>query len=73
MGKIHFFRDGTIRAAKEHEIPGEQIIDAQSIPTDLYGITGIPQIILFCPDGKIVAKGLRGDGIKSKLTELLKK
>lgn len=45
------------------------IYDAQKIPTDIYGINGIPQIILFGPDGTIIARDLRGEAI----TETLKK
>ena len=33
--------------------------DSQRIATDIYGISGIPEIILFAPDGTIVARGLR--------------
>jgi len=47
------------------------IINAQSIPTDIYGINGIPHIILFGPDGTIVARGLRGEAMKAKVAEVL--
>ena len=30
-------------------------------PTDLYGVNGIPHIMLIDPDGKIVARQLAGD------------
>jgi len=66
-------RENTIKAAKEHNITWNQIIDAQKVPTDLYGISGIPQIYLFGPDGKIVAKDLRGDNIRAKVSEVLSK
>lgn len=42
-------------------------------PTDLYGIAGIPQIILFAPDGTIVARDLRGEEMKAKVAELYAK
>ena len=64
-------RDDTLQGIEKHELTWPKIIDAQSIPTDLYGIRGIPQIILFAPDGTIVARDLRGDAIKEKLAELL--
>jgi predicted dehydrogenase len=41
-------------------------------PTDLYGITGIPQIILFGPDGTIVKRNLRGEELVKTLEEVLK-
>ena len=39
---------------------------------DAYGIDGIPHIILFAPDGKIVARGLHGDDMKAKVAEMYK-
>ncbi|MEO6883865.1 MAG: TlpA disulfide reductase family protein [Bacteroidia bacterium] len=38
----------------------------------LYGLTSIPQTYLIDKDGKIIAKGLRGDDLQNKLAELLK-
>ena len=47
------------------------IYDAQHIPTDIYGINGIPHIILFGPDGTILARDLRGKKIGEKIAEYL--
>ena len=41
-------------------------------PTDSYGIAGIPQIILFAPDGTICKRDLRGEAICSEIAKLLK-
>ena len=41
--------------------------------TELYGIQGIPQIILFGPDGTIIKRDLRGDGIKKAIEEAMNK
>ena len=57
-------REASLKAAKELGIVWNQIVDAQSIPTDLYGIGGIPHIILFGPDGTIIERDLRGDHMK---------
>jgi len=38
---------------------------------EAYGIAGIPEIILFAPDGKILARGLRGDELKAKVVEVM--
>lgn len=46
----------TIEAVNKYSIPWNVIIDAQTIPTDLYGISGIPCIILIAPDGTIVSR-----------------
>ena len=37
-----------------------------------YLVKSIPYTILVDPNGKIIAKGLRGEGLKAKLTELIK-
>ena len=60
------------KAIAEDELPWNQILDAQAIPTDIYAIKGIPHIILFGPDGTIVKRGLRGEDIAKTLEELLK-
>ena len=65
-------REATLKGIKEHKIVWPQIIDAQQIPTEIYGIRGIPQIILFGPDGTILARNLRGDALKAKIAEVLK-
>ena len=42
----------------------------QDIATDAYNIRGIPHIILFAPDGTILVRGLRGEAIERRLTEI---
>ena len=61
--------DKTIAAAKELGISWNQIIDAGNVPTDLYGIEGIPCIILFGPDGTIIDRTIRGEAIEAKVAE----
>lgn len=63
--------EDTQRAIKQHELPWHSIVDAQSIPTDLYGITGIPCIILFGPDGKIISRDLQDDALKASVDQAL--
>ena len=41
--------------------------------TELYGIKGIPEIILFAPDGTIVKRGLRGQAMKDLVAEEMAK
>jgi len=65
--------EDTVEAAKEEKIVWNQIINAQKVPTDIYGIEGIPHIILFGPDGTIVKRGLRGEAIRAKIAEVLGK
>jgi len=63
--------DASLKSLEDHKIPWSQILDAGNIPTELYGISGIPHIILFGPDGKIIARNLRGDGLKAKVAEVM--
>ena len=46
--------------------------DNKDNATDLYGIKGIPQIILFAPDGTIVQRDLRGNAMKALVEEKMK-
>ena len=59
----------TRRAAENLGIKWNQIVNAQSIPTDLYGIDGIPHIILFGPDGTILRRNLRGSEIEAEVAK----
>ena len=47
--------------------------DNKDNATEMYGIRGIPQIILFAPDGTIVKRDLRGDAMKKIVEEKLAK
>ncbi|MDE6187902.1 MAG: AhpC/TSA family protein [Duncaniella sp.] len=48
--------ENTLKAIKSHGLDWPCIINGQNVPTDLYGITGIPCIILINPDGVIVSR-----------------
>lgn len=61
----------TRKALEEEKMPWPQIINAQNIATDAYGINGIPQIILFAPDGTIAARNLRGENVERTVHEFL--
>ena len=55
--------DDTKQAITELQIPWPVLEGGVNWkePTDLYGISGIPHIMLVAPDGNIVARGLAGD------------
>lgn len=55
------------RAARQLQLPWPQIINAQKIPTDIYGIYGIPHLMLIAPDGTIAARGLEGDSLRQAI------
>lgn len=67
--------ESRFKAALESEgIEYQQIFiprDNKDNATQLYGINGIPQIILFGPDGTIVKRNLRGEEMKTFVSEQL--
>ena len=64
--------EDTKKAIAELGIPYPQMLNAQKAGSDAYGINGIPQIILFGPDGKIVKRNLRGENVEKTVREVLK-
>lgn len=48
--------DDTRRWLEANPLPWDIILDAQTVPTDLYAVKGIPTMILVGPDGKILAR-----------------
>ncbi len=62
----------TQKAIEELGIPYPQMMNAQKAGSDAYGIQGIPQIILFGPDGTILKRDLRGAAIDKTIGEYLK-
>ena len=65
--------DATKDAIAELGIPYPQIMNAQRAGSDAYSIDGIPEIILFGPDGTILKRGLRGEQIEATIKEYLEK
>lgn len=63
----------TQKCVEELSLPWTIIDNAGSIPTDIYGVRGIPHIIVFGPDGTIVSRGLRGEELATKIDTLLAK
>ena len=67
--------EDTLKAIEEEGLKWGQIINCQKIPGELYGIEGIPTMILFGPDGTIVERGdmLRGSNMEATLAKYLSK
>lgn len=63
----------TRKAAAELGVKWNSIINAQRIPGQIYGIKYIPQIMLFGPDGKLIAHDLREEGIENAVKAALGK
>ena len=60
----------SLEAIKTDGVPYPQILNTQEIATNAYNIKAIPHIILFSPDGIVLARGLHGEMIGQKLAEI---
>ena len=58
-------------AAVDLGIIWNSLIGAGDKPAELYGITAIPHLILFGPDGTILARGFRGEEIEATVAKFL--
>ena len=65
--------EDTKQAMEDLAIEWPVMLDAKSVPTDLYGIMGIPHIILFAPDGTIVSRGKQGKALVEAVDAELEK
>lgn len=63
--------DATANAVEELAIEWPIIYNAQTIPTDLYGILGIPSIILINPDGVIVSRDKQDDELRQAVIDAI--
>lgn len=69
-------REAWLAAIKSDGLTWTQVSDLKfwkNMAATLYGVESIPQNFLVDPQGKIVAKNLRGDDLDNKLEELLGK
>lgn len=69
-------REKWLAAIKKDELTWTQVSDLKGWENEVamkYKITAIPRNLLLGPDGKILAKDLRGDDLDNKLEELLGK
>lgn len=60
-------------AVEQLEIKWDVIDNAQQEPAKLYGINGIPCIILFGPDGTILSRNLQGEELAAAVDKALAK
>lgn len=68
-------KDAWLAAIKKDGLPWKQVSDLQfwnNAAAKLYQVRAIPQNFLIDPNGKIVAKNLRGEALEEKLKVLLK-
>jgi peroxiredoxin len=67
--------DKWVEAIKKDGLNWPQVSDLKYWSSEagkLYGVQSIPHNVLIGPDGKILAKNLRGDALVNKLKEVLK-
>ena len=62
----------TIETAEELGMDWNQINNGQREPAQLYGVEGIPHLILFGPDGTILKRGFHGAEIEEVVSSYLK-
>lgn len=58
-------------AIEKEKLVWKHIINGQNIPTDLYGINGIPCIVVIDPEGMIIARDVRGEELQKLIDEKL--
>ena len=65
-------REDTDKALKDLGIKYDQIfVGDDTTPIEAYGISTIPHLILFAPDGTVAKRNLRGDSIEEAVKEAL--
>ena len=63
----------TIETAAELGMDWHHINNCGRVPTDIYGVSGIPHLMLIGPDGTILERGFHGlDGIRAAVAEHIK-
>lgn len=69
-------RAAWVRAIRELEMPWAHISDLkgwENAASSIYGIRGIPANLLIDPDGRIVARDLRGEALQQRLQAIFEK
>ena len=63
--------EDTEASVAKHSIPWKVMYNAQRVPYDIYGFTGIPHLMLIGPDGRIIARGESAAQTAARLSALL--
>jgi thiol-disulfide isomerase/thioredoxin len=64
-----------LKAVEQDKLPWTQVSDVKGFKTEIavrFGITAIPQNVLIDPDGKVIAKDLRGEDVNKKIASYIK-
>jgi peroxiredoxin len=67
-------RTAWLNALDKHQLPWTALLSParKGDALSLYGVSGIPAVILIAPDGKILSTNLEGKALKAKLEEIFK-
>jgi thiol-disulfide isomerase/thioredoxin len=68
-------REWWLKAVEGDKLPWQQVSDLKGFKTEIalrFGITAIPQNFLLNPEGKIIAKDLRGEGLTQKIANYIR-
>lgn len=63
--------ENTQKAIVQHQLPWESWLNGQNVPTDVYGISGIPCIILYGPDGTILSRDKQSEELKEAVAKAM--
>ena len=65
-------RNAWLKALDKHQLPWTALLSPASKgdALDLYGVSGIPTVILIAPDGTIIATDIEGKELKAKLEDI---
>ncbi len=62
----------SLDTAAAYGVSWNHIINAERKPAEIYGVKGIPFIMLIGPDGTIIKRGLRGEQIEEEILKYIK-
>ncbi|WP_111307549.1 peroxiredoxin family protein [Confluentibacter sediminis] len=68
-------KNSWMKAVKEDSLPWLNLLDetnSESTVADRYGVVTVPANFLIDPDGKIIAKDLKGEKLQTKLSKIFK-
>jgi len=68
-------KESWLGAVKHDNLPWTQVSDVKGFKTEVavrFGITAIPQNVLLDPEGKVIAKDLRGEDVNAKIAAFIK-
>lgn len=63
--------ENSLAAVAEHQLPWPQILNTGTTATELYGIMGIPCILLVDPEGNIEARDIRDESLRQAVARAL--